>query len=477
MSVSPSVSEIRAQLEHPVLDGDGHWLEPGPVFLEYLDDAGGSSAVDRFRDFVNAREAWYVASAYERRRERIRRLGWWPEPADTLDRATAMLPGLLAERLEEFGIDCAVVFPTLGLLLPALPDESTRRAAVRALNTMTAKLLGPYAARLVPVATLSMHSPQEALDELEFASSSLGLGVVMINTAVPRRSEVMPNRTFIDTLGLDSNYDYDPFWRRVIELRVAPADHGGALTWPDRQSSSNYVYNHVGHFAEAHHAGCRGIFLGGVLRRFPTLKLAFLEGGVGWACNLLQDLMGHFDKRNPQALGRSLRPANLDLDRLGTLYREYADGAMSGQFEKVASSISTFQPFHTPAELTAMEGDVPDDFALAGITSADHLREEFCRNLYFGCEADDPMTAIAFDPRLNLPVKPIFSSDIGHWDVSDMSQVLVEAWESVEAGKLTREDFRAFTFGNGVQFFGGMNPRLFEPTAIADAARFELQPQ
>ena len=27
-------AEIHAGLKHPVIDGDGHWLEPVPVFLE-----------------------------------------------------------------------------------------------------------------------------------------------------------------------------------------------------------------------------------------------------------------------------------------------------------------------------------------------------------------------------------------------------------------------------------------------------------
>ena len=26
-------AEIHASLKHPVIDGDGHWLEPVPVFL------------------------------------------------------------------------------------------------------------------------------------------------------------------------------------------------------------------------------------------------------------------------------------------------------------------------------------------------------------------------------------------------------------------------------------------------------------
>ena len=36
-------TEIRAGLSHPIIDGDGHWMEPIPVFLEYLSEVGGTS--------------------------------------------------------------------------------------------------------------------------------------------------------------------------------------------------------------------------------------------------------------------------------------------------------------------------------------------------------------------------------------------------------------------------------------------------
>ena len=33
-------AEIHAGLKHPVIDGDGHWMEPIPIFLEYLERSG-----------------------------------------------------------------------------------------------------------------------------------------------------------------------------------------------------------------------------------------------------------------------------------------------------------------------------------------------------------------------------------------------------------------------------------------------------
>ena len=64
------------------------------------------------------------------------------------------------------------------------------------------------------------------------------------------------------------------------------------------------------------------------------------------------------------------------------------------------------------------------------------------------------------------PTNTLFGSDIGHFDVPDMTEVLVEAYEGVEDGIITEDDFRDFVFGNPVRFWAGMNPNFFKGTAI-----------
>lgn len=39
---------VRARLNHPVIDGDGHWLEPVPLVLDCLRDVAGPALVERF---------------------------------------------------------------------------------------------------------------------------------------------------------------------------------------------------------------------------------------------------------------------------------------------------------------------------------------------------------------------------------------------------------------------------------------------
>jgi hypothetical protein len=119
-----------------------------------------------------------------------------------------------------------------------------------------------------------------------------------------------------------------------------------------------------------------------------------------------------------------------------------------------------------------------DEFARCHIKQAEDIRDLFVNNLYFGCEADDPINAWAFNAKVNpfgARLKAIFSSDISHWDVPDMSEVVEEAYELVEGEIITDADFRDFVFGNPVSFFGGMNPAFFNRTVIEEAATSILE--
>ena len=64
--------------------------------------------------------------------------------------------------------------------------------------------------------------------------------------------------------------------------------------------------------------------------------------------------------------------------------------------------------------------------------------------------------------RLNA----IFSSDIAHFDVPDMEEVLPEAYELVEHELLDEHDFRDFIFANAVRFWGEVNPDFFKGTVV-----------
>jgi hypothetical protein len=150
---------------------------------------------------------------------------------------------------------------------------------------------------------------------------------------------------------------------------------------------------------------------GGVTRRFPTLQRAFLEGGVGWAADLYVGLIARWEKRNPQAL-ENYNPANLNKAVLFDLYQRYG-----------------------------------------GRVVHEH----------------DALTATVFNTKLHpfgARLRAIFSSDIGHWDVPDMTEVLAEAYALVEEEVMTDAAFCDFVFTTPVALWTGMNPDFFKGIVV-----------
>jgi hypothetical protein len=86
---------------------------------------GGDLAADGFlKAMGTTREVLSMPSA-ERREKRLGQQAFWARQAEnTLDRATAMMPKLLYDRLDELGLDFVVVYPTAGLRLPRIQDDA-----------------------------------------------------------------------------------------------------------------------------------------------------------------------------------------------------------------------------------------------------------------------------------------------------------------------------------------------------------------
>lgn len=474
--MSKRAAEIRASLKHPVIDGDGHWMEPIPIFLEYLAEAGGPKAVDEMRARWHRNSAWYRASAEERQHKRMRRTIWWGVTANTYDKATALLPAMLNERLPELGIDFALMYPSFGLGINIIQGE-LQLAAARAYNRMTADMFKPYAARFAPVASIPSRTPKDAITELEYVVKELGYKAIMLRgnqeRVIPSAAEgIDPQKAqfYCDNIALDSPYDYDPFWQRCVDLGVAVTQHAGSSGWSDRASITNFTYNHVGHFAEANHAFARGVFLGGVSQRFPTLNFGFMEGGVSWACQMVNDMIEHWEKRRREGLQY---PNTTNVTELKQYIQRYGDARLKAGADAIMGSLDAFRPECSIEELSKPE-HVVDDFEACGAKSKADIRSVFSNNYFFGCEADDRATMWAFDPRMGVRLRPVFSSDFTHFDVPDFNDVMPEAYEMLERKYVTEQDFREFTFTNAALLHTRNNPDFFKGTVVEKAVADEL---
>ncbi|OLD92567.1 MAG: hypothetical protein AUG92_01105 [Alphaproteobacteria bacterium 13_1_20CM_4_65_11] len=432
-------AQIRAKLNHPVVDGDGHWVEYDPVFSEQMRKVGGDLAADGFLAAMAVTRDSLLLSVEERRRRRVSMPGFWTrQTGNTYDRATAMMPHLLYERLDEIGSDFAIIYPTAGLRLPRIKDDATRRAVIRAYNIVSAEYFKDLQDRMTPA-------------------------------AIGQNPDIDRLAVWYEVFGIDSIYDYDPVWEKCREVKIAPTFHSAGSNQALRNSPTNFTYNHIGHFADAGHAAAKGIFLGGVTRRFPELRFAFLEGGVGWGAQLFGDLMEHWERRNLKALD-NMRPEKLDRELLMGLVEKYG-------YKEHAAALQERDGWPDP-ELHLTGGlDDLDDFGACKITKKQDWIDLYATPYYFGCEADDRMNATAF-LKLNpfgAQLNAIYSSDIGHFDVIDMREPLPEAYELVEDGVLTERNFRDFVFANAVRLWGTQNPRFFEGTRVAKEATAVLQ--
>jgi predicted TIM-barrel fold metal-dependent hydrolase len=470
MTTSTAAARVREVVGHPIIDADGHFVEVGPLFhdeiVSFVEDAGGAALRERF--LTSARSFDTSSSLADRSdpavRDRWQAMpSWWGwQTADVRDRATAHLPALLYERLDEIGIDFTILYPSMALGYFEVTDEELSSVLCRAVNTVQARWFEPYRDRITVGALIPMNTPRQAIAEAEYAVRELGAKSLLM--AGYARRPVGSDGYRLDMFGLDSDYDYDPWWTSCVELGVAPVVHSALQQHRVTRSISSYVYNHVNGLAAAHESLCKSLFLAGVTRRFPDLRLGFLEGGVAWACALFAGLVGHWEKRNRDAI-LDLDPDRLDVDALLHYFAEYGDAAVTSRLDDVRAYFG--RPAARPAQL--------DEFAAVGIERVDDLRDRFVPNFYFGCEADDPLVAWAFRDDVNplgAKLRPILGSDISHWDVRAMTDPVAEAFELVERGVITERDFRELTFVNPVRMHAGANANFFtDTTCEAEAAR------
>ncbi len=298
-------SEVRAKLDHPVIDADGHTIECEWLLDEYVREVAGPEIQARWLK----RPAPYGPT----------KMIWWgyPSAAHTADRAMSLFPKYFAARMEACGIDFAHMLTTAGLATLYVRDDELRAAGCRALNTMYADMFRDVKDRIRPAAVIPTYTPEEAIRELDYAVLELGHKAVMVGTEIRKPyPEVFRDAPqygqFAErwqSIAIDPPHDYDPFWQRCVELGVAPLCHTSHIGAQHRRSSSNYVFNHLGMFAGGAEHFCRALFLGGVTNRFPTLNFGLLEGGVAWAVTLLNDIVEHFEKRNVTDMLENLDPA------------------------------------------------------------------------------------------------------------------------------------------------------------------------
>ncbi len=277
----------------PVVDADGHVLEPGDVWPRYIDPPYRDRAM-RVRRDANGRDFLDINGRPARLTtpDMLGGFGGMGKPLEEL--AAAVLSGRYAENapaaatdasarlalLDRDGVSHALLYPSLGLQWEAeIEDPDYALAHCRAYNRWIEDFCVGSAGRLVPVAHLSLGDTDGAVTELQRAVR-----------AGARGGFVLP----FTLSGLPHGHPaYDRLWAAAQDLDVPIAIHTGidptarslhqrfdGLTWPDGVLSGIWYLQLM--FTQAVQQAFTTFFLFGTFDRFPRLKLVLLEAGAGW---------------------------------------------------------------------------------------------------------------------------------------------------------------------------------------------------
>lgn len=200
------------------------------------------------------------------------------------------------------GVDAAVLYPSLGLFVPFLPELSAAESAdvCRAYNDWVAELCATDTSRLAAAALVPLADPDMAAKE---ARRAAGLGLV----AVVGR----PNHLYGRDLG---HRAYDPLHEALVEERLVLAVHEGLGLRGAPTIGSDRFTGFAARHALSHPmeqmAAMTSLVFDGALERHPELQVAHLESGTGWLAWWLHRLDEHAEWMAPTELAHlSLRPS------------------------------------------------------------------------------------------------------------------------------------------------------------------------
>lgn len=246
-----------------------------------------------------------------------------PAPDDDFELGAPMRAGMYdpVARLSDMdleGIDVAVLYPPGSGEEWAMGDVEFAGALCRTLNDARAEFASANPDRLKLVAKLPMIEPKLAAEELERCVTQHGF--VGLVTATHIRDKNLDDPSF------------DVVWATAQRLGVPVCAHGGGQAPGQTPFAIERFATRLGIHAITHPVGAmHAVYhftIGGILHRFPELRVGFMEAGVGWLPFWLDRLDEHWERMPEQAPQIDRPPSHYFKDRC-FLTTEPADRTLS----------------------------------------------------------------------------------------------------------------------------------------------------
>lgn len=262
------------------IDSDGHVLEPQDMWERYLDP--------EFRDEMPSHYARYEGDDVTFHLEV--HVGGYTLPNFPTGRGVAIeglpeaygayasdgfTPANYKTMLDKSGIDYMVVYPTVGLFNNGIPNLKPATAAAyrRAYNDWLHDFCSEGDGRVLGAGAIDLRDPKEAAKEARRCIKDLGMKAITLNPEP------------VNDLPMHDEF-FDPIWAEIQDLDVGLGVHVGAGTANGQVGSNYFPEWGIGRSASAFTMGNMlasvSFVAGGILERFPKLRIVHLESGAGW---------------------------------------------------------------------------------------------------------------------------------------------------------------------------------------------------
>lgn len=273
-----------------LLSIDDHMIEPPDMFEKHMpasmkDQAPKLTKVDGKDKWVFQGEAVGVAG--------LAAVASWPKEEWCFDPTdlSEMRPGCydVDERVKDMdanGMLAGMNFPTFagfaGTHLAKMPDKALTHAAISAYNDWAIdEVAGAHPGRFIPLSILPILDIDAAVKEIHRVAAK---GCKAVS---------MPETPYGIGLPSFASGHWDPVFAAMLDTGMTPCMHIGGGFGLVKRPAEAIMDDLIILAPQVMAITVTDIILGGLLQRFPDLKIALSEGGIGWVSFFLDRLDRH----------------------------------------------------------------------------------------------------------------------------------------------------------------------------------------
>ena len=218
---------------------------------------------------------WRVTEGYRPDRIRVQSF----EGEDKLRAQAGADPADRARDHARDGIDMEIIFPNKGLAMWATPDPVFANAQCRVWNDWASETFADYPS-MIPVAAIATGDLEGSVQEIE-RTANMGFTILTL--------PCKPIWGGHDVGHVNYNLPhFDPMWALIQDTGMPITFHVSTGRDPRAaRGNGGAVINYVTHSLSPSIEPVANLCASGVLERYPDIKFATVEAGIGWVPWLL----------------------------------------------------------------------------------------------------------------------------------------------------------------------------------------------